>query len=579
MVTSNVSVWDGTCAERPASEDMSDSDSDDLTSQGGYSVDSFEADKPLKKGAVDCFKSSSVSWSGPASVAPGSGSASVASDSVASTGSNGSTTSSDATTASSSSSSEPSVPSTLSKDEESLATQSIYNPRGIFWEGLKSERSRKVLVDVQDIDMVIDDILRVLDSIAVPLEEVACQVTYLELCKTVRAKVFLLRQSVNVLGTCDYRSMDAKDQKMLLTDIENIRESSGIKLKHFIERLVLRKNVLGKTRVRVSDDFDVEGAYEDFIDTLDKSHREINAMVDATVTTAMACRLGFNEINIKKRMKQNPTALKQMYEGIYEDRTVAVTAFKVWDWTEARRIASLTTRSDSLLDFFGYALHDDIYYLTYEYANLGHLTKFITESSQKGAQMHYITIMALLKQILEGLTYLHDSGFRMGTLTTKTVLVCKHGPGPTSTAPSSINIKLHLRTVTEKEDTSVVEDHDEFGDIRWRRKSPEAMGKNEEYANSDVYAAGIVLWEAFSGGLAPWSDKQGDSDICDAVCSGDCLPRPDACPEMLYNGLLLPMWRINPGLRPGAMELNCKMDQLMHLSEVYDKDMQDLTMS
>ena len=105
------------------------------------------------------------------------------------------------------------------------------------------------------------------------------------------------------------------------------------------------------------------------------------------------------------------------------------------------------------------------------------------------------------------------------------------------------------------------------------------MEKNEEYANSDVYAAGIVLWEAFSGGRAPWSDKQGDSDICDAVCSGDCLPRPDACPEMLYNGLLLPMWRINPGLRPGALELNCKMDQLMHLSEVYDKDMQDLTTS
>ena len=467
-----------------------------------------------------------------------------------------------------------SMTSSLSKDESSLVAQSISNPRGIFWESLLSvERERRILLDPTVLDETIDDIIRILNCTYSPLEDVACQVTYLEYCKQVRLKMTLVRDSAEVLSTCDYRSMDEKDQRMLLKDIENVREKCAVQLKQFIERLVLRRSTLGKTRVRASSEnlLDVAASFERFLVHLDKAHKDIQDMIDGTVETAMACRLGFNEIEVKRRLKKHPTATKQMYEGLFHGEKVAITAFKTWDWTEARRIISLTTRSDTLLGFYGYAVHDDIYYLAFEYAALGHVAKFISSDGNPG--MHYITVMDMLKQILEGLTFLHESGFRMGTLTVKTVLVCNYFQSEDEKMPAQIRIKLHLRTVAEKEDRAVVEDHDELGICRWRRKSPEAMEKNEEYANSDVYAAGTVLWETFSAGEVPWCNKSGDSDICDAICSGEVLPRPESCPEMLYNALLLPMWRISPALRPSAMELNCRMDQLLHLSEVYGKDM------
>lgn len=465
--------------------------------------------------------------------------------------------------------------------------------RSIFWENMKAPSlGPKKTVDPTLIDNAIDNLISVLNDILIPLEDVACQVTYLEPCKAVRAKIEILRDATDVLGTCDYRSMDTKDQKLILTDLRQIHSTSGVSLKHFVERLVMQNSLAvgsRKKRGRLplqqgsvkEPEQKVMALFDEHLGALDIAHRTINAMVDATVSSAMTCRLGFNEINMKRRLKKVPTAAKQMYEAAYNGGRAAITALKTWDWTEARRIVALTAHSDNLLDFYGYALHDDIYYLAYEFADHGTLAYLLRS---RNAALHRDTVMDMLSQILGGLTYLHESGFRMGSLTTRTLLVCgvsydgsQHSQDHSENAGSAserLQVKLQLRTVTEKEDTRIVDNPDEILDVRWRRKAPEVMEKNEEYATSDIYAAGVLCWEALSGAREePWSGLCGDSDICEAICSGECLPRPEGCPQLLYNGILLPMWRLNPSLRPSAIELDSKMDQLYYLTRVHGNDL------
>ena len=119
-------------------------------------------------------------------------------------------------------------------------------------------------------------------------------------------------------------------------------------------------------------DGDAFKKFDAFIEKLNVCHNLINTLVDATVTSSMAHRLGFNELSIKRLLKRTPNPLRrQLYEGVYEGKKVAIVALKTWDTNEARRLAPFGSDSPYITTFHGYAINEGIYYLTFEYANHG----------------------------------------------------------------------------------------------------------------------------------------------------------------------------------------------------------------
>ncbi|KAM9734949.1 LOW QUALITY PROTEIN: tyrosine-protein kinase transmembrane receptor ROR2 [Menidia menidia] len=91
--------------------------------------------------------------------------------------------------------------------------------------------------------------------------------------------------------------------------------------------------------------------------------------------------------------------------------------------------------------------------------------------------------------------------------------------------------------------------------VRWL--SPEALAYGHFSSHSDVWAFGVLLWEAFSGGLQPYCGCS-NQEVLELVRGGRLLPRPDRCPPWAY-GLMLDCWAEFPGRRPRFRELQARL--------------------
>uniref|UniRef100_A0A914R0Z7 Protein kinase domain-containing protein n=1 Tax=Panagrolaimus davidi TaxID=227884 RepID=A0A914R0Z7_9BILA len=82
--------------------------------------------------------------------------------------------------------------------------------------------------------------------------------------------------------------------------------------------------------------------------------------------------------------------------------------------------------------------------------------------------------------------------------------------------------------------------------IKWM--AIEALKLAEFTSKSDVWSYGVLLFELFSVGDTPYPSIS-PSDMLDFLLQGNRLPKPELCPEELYN-MMQTMWDLNPDSRP-----------------------------
>lgn len=94
--------------------------------------------------------------------------------------------------------------------------------------------------------------------------------------------------------------------------------------------------------------------------------------------------------------------------------------------------------------------------------------------------------------------------------------------------------------------------------LRWL--APEAIRHNKVSVYSDIWSYGILLWEIFSFGARPYSDLT-NADVVKNVLSGYMLPRPDRCPQGVYD-IMLQCWNRLPSKRPWFYTLRPELEDI-----------------
>ncbi|XP_050666428.1 tyrosine-protein kinase Shark [Leptidea sinapis] len=87
--------------------------------------------------------------------------------------------------------------------------------------------------------------------------------------------------------------------------------------------------------------------------------------------------------------------------------------------------------------------------------------------------------------------------------------------------------------------------------IKWY--APEAYNYGSFSHASDVWSYGVTLWEMFSYGQQPYGEMRG-IEVIQLVESGERLPRPDNCPDEIYQ-VMLDCWAYTPDTRPSFGKL------------------------
>jgi proto-oncogene tyrosine-protein kinase Met len=94
--------------------------------------------------------------------------------------------------------------------------------------------------------------------------------------------------------------------------------------------------------------------------------------------------------------------------------------------------------------------------------------------------------------------------------------------------------------------------------IKWM--SPESIDKHIFNTKTDVWSYGVLVWELFTRGKAPYLHIKNDL-IFDHLNEGNRLPKPKYCPKVIYL-ILLKCWSENPKSRPSFAALSERMERI-----------------
>ncbi|XP_075928957.1 activated CDC42 kinase 1 isoform X2 [Petromyzon marinus] len=108
-----------------------------------------------------------------------------------------------------------------------------------------------------------------------------------------------------------------------------------------------------------------------------------------------------------------------------------------------------------------------------------------------------------------------------------------------------------MRALPQNDDHYVMSEHRK---VPFAWCAPESLKTRTFSHASDTWMFGITLWEMFTYGQEPWVGLNGSQILHKIDKEGERLPKPEDCPQDIYN-VLLQCWAHRPGDRPTFMAL------------------------
>ena len=155
-------------------------------------------------------------------------------------------------------------------------------------------------------------------------------------------------------------------------------------------------------------------------------------------------------------------------------------------------------------------------------------------------------VLEILVGLAEGLAHLAEKNISHGALCARNVLMC----GQNTAKISGFGLADWSR-------------QGELADLtRWR--APETTINNTPGVKADIWALGVLIWEALSLGGTPYSSVR-SRDVLTRITRGLRLSRPAGVSDNLYQ-LILTCWMLDPDERPAPGEVVEGLRDMTHLA-------------
>ena len=202
---------------------------------------------------------------------------------------------------------------------------------------------------------------------------------------------------------------------------------------------------------------------------------------------------------------------------------------------------------------FGFVLDQDgdpnAVILLQEYASEGSLYELISERKKA---LDEKVLVEIFSQIIDAMSYLVLNHVVHGDLACRNVLVFRFDEqNPHRTVVKVTDFGLSRCSQLYGQTSAVA--RTTLSIVPIRSSAPEILSpqvKSEDYnEKSDVYAFGVLIWEAYSRGAIPWSEIPDDAGVIQQILAGKALSQPSTCSAKHWS-IMKKTWMMSPNDRP-----------------------------
>uniref|UniRef100_A0A915M555 Tyrosine-protein kinase n=1 Tax=Meloidogyne javanica TaxID=6303 RepID=A0A915M555_MELJA len=245
------------------------------------------------------------------------------------------------------------------------------------------------------------------------------------------------------------------------------------------------------------------------------------------------------------------------YGDVYEalwlpfNRTVAVKSLKEDQMAlpdflaEAAILKEL--HHENLVELLGVCTREAPYFIICDFMSRGNLLDFLRQSEKEDLPCEKLLHMST--QVAAGMAYLETRNFIHRDLAARNCLI--NDDFVVKVADFGL-----ARFMTD--DTYTAHAGAKFP-IKWT--APEGLAYNTFSTKSDVWAFGVLLWEIFSYGMAPYPGVELGS-VIGLLEKNFRLERPTDCPDSVHR-LMLQCWQWSPSDRPRFHNLHKSLYSLL----------------